>query len=129
MLRAVQANLGQLPGQVLADTGYKVWGHVRGLGRKRLRSGGGTGARGQARAGLRSSAITAYGTDGSEAANRRGAGRLPPRKWLAEAPNGWIKSVLGSASSASKACTGWRPSGSSCAWRWASGGWRPCLVN
>jgi len=24
MLRAVQANLGQLPGQVLADTGYKV---------------------------------------------------------------------------------------------------------
>ena len=67
VLKAVQANLGQAPDQV--------------LGRHRVSLGGGVR---EQLAGGPSELVVALG----QAAYRK-------RKWIAEPPNGWIKSVLG----------------------------------
>ena len=95
MLQAVRANLGALPGQVLADTGYRAEAVfealadsgcdlVVALGREGKRTLRLDAQRSPWTAAMAARLQTSQG----KAAYRR-------RKWIAEPPNGWIKNVLG----------------------------------
>jgi transposase len=95
MLRAVQDNLGSLPEQALADTGYRseaVFEALAASGCDLVVSLGREGKRALGFDSQRSpyTAVMAakLQTDEGRAAYRR-------RKWIAEPPNGWIKNVLG----------------------------------
>ena len=94
MLQAVKDNLGVLPEQVLADTGYKAEAVFEALadscdlvvalgreGKQALRFD-------PARSPHTAAMAAKLQTDQGKAAYRR-------RKWIAEPPNGWIKNVLG----------------------------------
>ncbi len=95
MLHAVKDNLGELPKQALADTGYRseaVFERLAHSGCDLLVSLGREGKL-QLRFDPERSPHTAamaarLQTDEGKAAYRR-------RKWVAEPPNGWIKNVLG----------------------------------
>jgi hypothetical protein len=92
MIEAVQANLDALPALGLADAGYRSEDNLRdapidlvvALGREGKRHAAIDAAR------LPHTAAMAakMRTDAGRAAYRK-------RKWIAEPPNGWIKSVLG----------------------------------
>jgi transposase len=95
MLRAVQDNLGSLPEQVIADTGYKseaVFEALAASGCDLVVALGREGKRALSFDPERSPHTAAMAaklqTDQARAAYRR-------RKWIAEPPNGWIKNVLG----------------------------------
>ncbi len=95
MLRAVQDNLGTLPEQALADTGYKseaVFEALAASGCDLVVSLGREGKQALSFDPERSPYTAAMAaklqTDEARAAYRR-------RKWIAEPPNGWIKNVLG----------------------------------
>lgn len=95
MLEAVQDNLGELPEQALADTGYKaeaVFEALAGTGCELVVAVGREGKqalRFDPQRSPHTAAMTAkLQTDEGKAAYRR-------RKWIAEPPNGWIKNVLG----------------------------------
>ena len=95
MLRAVQDNLGSLPEQALADTGYKseaVFEALAGSGCDLVVSLGREGKKALRFDPERSPHTAAMAaklqTEEGKAAYRR-------RKWIAEPPNGWIKNVLG----------------------------------
>jgi Transposase DDE domain len=95
MLAAVKSNVGQAPGQVLADTGYRSEAVFEQL------------------AGGQSEVIVSMGREGkkqltfhadrkpysaqmaSKLKSPEGQRAYRKRKWIAEPPNGWIKSVLG----------------------------------
>jgi transposase len=95
MLQAVKANTGQAPEQALADAGYRSEDNFEAL------AGSGTElVVAMGREGKCSAEVDAHKsphtaamaakvlTDAGKAAYRK-------RKWIAEPPNGWIKSVLG----------------------------------
>jgi hypothetical protein len=95
MLEAVKANLGKLPEQVLADTGYKSEAVFEALAHNGcdLVVAVGREAKQPLRFDAQRSPHTAamaakLQTDEGRAAYRR-------RKWIAEPPNGWVKNVLG----------------------------------
>jgi transposase len=95
MLQAVRNNLGGLPEQVLADTGYKaeaVFEALAGCGCELVVAVGREGKQPLHFDPQRSPHTAAMAaklkTDQGKAAYRR-------RKWIAEPPNGWIKNVLG----------------------------------
>lgn len=95
VLDAVKANTGQAPAQVLADAGYRSEDNFKAL------------------AGCSTELVVALGREGKRCAQvdatknphtaamalklQTDAGRAAyrKRKWIAEPPNGWIKSVLG----------------------------------
>jgi transposase len=95
MLLAVQDNLGALPAQALADTGYKseaVFEALAGSGCDVVVALGREGKQALRFDCERSPHTAAMAaklqTDEARQAYRR-------RKWIAEPPNGWIKNVLG----------------------------------
>lgn len=95
MLQAVKENLGALPEQALADTGYKaeaVFEALADCGCELVVAVGREGKEALRFAPDRSPHTAAMAaklqTEEGKAAYRR-------RKWLAEPPNGWIKHVLG----------------------------------
>ena len=95
MLQAVKDNLGRLPEQALADTGYKseaVFEALAGSGCDLVVALGREGKQALAFDPERSPYTAAMAaklqTDEGKSAYRR-------RKWIAEPPNGWIKNVLG----------------------------------
>jgi transposase len=95
MLQAVKANTGELPRQGLADAGYRSEDNFKQLAELNTELVVALGREGmlQAHADSRTHPHTAamaakLQTDEGKAAYRR-------RKWIAEPPNGWIKSVLG----------------------------------
>ena len=95
MLRAVRDNLGRLPKQVLADTGYKseaVFEAWAGTGCDLVVALGREGKRvlnfDPERSPRTAAMAVKLQSDAGRAAYRR-------RKWIAEPPNGWIKNVLG----------------------------------
>jgi transposase len=98
VLEAVQANVGQQAQQVLADAGYRSESVMAELAQKLPQT----------------ELVIALGREGKEQAKPTDAQRYPhtvamqakfqteqgkvayrKRKWIAEPPNGWIKSVLG----------------------------------
>ena len=95
MLRAVRENLGSLPEQALADTGYKsetVFEALAASGCDLVVSLGREGKQAlrfdPQRLPHTAAMAAKLQTDEGKAAYRR-------RKWIAEPPNGWIKNVLG----------------------------------
>jgi len=95
MLQAVQDNLGTLPGQALADMGYKseaVFEALAGSDCDLVVSLGREGKQqlhfDPERSPHTAAMAAKLQTDQGKAAYRR-------RKWIAEPPNGWIKNVLG----------------------------------
>ena len=95
MLQAVCDNLGALPEQALADTGYKAEAVFEALAGSRCDVVVALGREGKQPLRFdpeRSPYIAAMAaklqSDAGKAAYRR-------RKWIAEPPNGWIKNVLG----------------------------------
>ena len=95
MLQAVKVTTGQAPGQALADAGYRSEANFAGLagspaelvvalGREGKRCAEADAQRNPCTAAMAAKLLTEAG----KAAYRR-------RKWIAEPPNGWIKSVLG----------------------------------
>ena len=95
MLYAVQDNLGAMPEQALADTGYRseaVFEQLADSGCDLVVSLGREGKaplRFDPQRSPRTAAMAAkLQTDEAKTAYRR-------RKWIAEPPNGWIKNVLG----------------------------------
>jgi len=95
MLQAVKDNLGALPAQALADTGYRseaVFEALAGSGCDVVVALGREGKRALRFDCERSPHTAAMAaklqTDEARQAYRR-------RKWIAEPPNGWIKNVLG----------------------------------
>jgi hypothetical protein len=95
MIKAVKANTGQAPGQALADAGYRSEENIRDL------AGSGTElVVALGREGKRCAAIDVekYPHTAAMAAKLQtpaGKAAYRRRKWIAEPPNGWIKSVLG----------------------------------
>ena len=95
MLQAVKDNTGQAPEQVLADAGYRSEANFAGLAGSATELVVALGREGKCCAEVDAQrnprtvemAIKLQ-TDEGKAAYRR-------RKWIAEPPNGWIKSVLG----------------------------------
>jgi len=95
MLQAVKDNLGQLPEQALADTGYRseqVFRALDGCGTELVVALGREGKQ-QVHFDAQRNPHTVemadkLQSDGGRAAYRR-------RKWIAEPPNGWVKNVLG----------------------------------
>ena len=95
MLQAVKTNTGELPGQGLADAGYRSEDNFKQLAGLPVELVVALGREGklQVQADSKTHPHTAamaakLQTDAGKAAYRR-------RKWIAEPPNGWIKSVLG----------------------------------
>jgi len=95
MLQAVKGNLGALPEQVLADTGYKaeaVFEALAGCGCDLVVAVGREGKQAlrfdPERSPCTAAMVAKLQTEPGKAAYRR-------RKWIAEPPNGWIKHVLG----------------------------------
>ncbi|HEY6355840.1 MAG TPA: IS1182 family transposase [Burkholderiaceae bacterium] len=95
VLRAVQDNLGTLPAQALADTGYKSEAVFEALAPSRCDLVVSLGREGKQalsfdpdRSPHPAAMAAKLQTDEGRAAYRR-------RKWIAEPPNGWIKNVLG----------------------------------
>jgi hypothetical protein len=95
MLQAVKDNLGALPKQALADTGYKaeaVFEQLAGNGCDLVVAVGREGKQplrfDPERSPYTAAMAAKLQTDEARAAYRR-------RKWIAEPPNGWIKNVLG----------------------------------
>jgi len=95
MLQAVQANTGELPRQGLADAGYRSEDNFKRLASLPIEVVVALGREGKQHAQIDPNThpytvamATRLQTDQGRAAYRR-------RKWIAEPPNGWIKSVLG----------------------------------
>jgi transposase len=95
MLQAVEDNLGALPEQVLADTGYKAEAVFEGLADSGCELVVAVGREGKdplrfdpVRSPHTAAMAAKLQTEQGKAAYRR-------RKWIAEPPNGWIKNVLG----------------------------------
>jgi hypothetical protein len=95
MLQAVKDNLGTLPGQALADTGYKseaVFEALAASGCDLVVSLGREGKQ-ELHCDPQRSPYTAAMAAKLQTHEGRAAYRR--RKWIAEPPNGWIKNVLG----------------------------------
>jgi transposase len=95
MLRAVRDNLGRLPEQALADTGYKseaVFEAWAGTGCDLVVALGREGKRALTFDPERMPRTAAMAVKLQSEAGRAAYRR---RKWIAEPPNGWIKNVLG----------------------------------
>ena len=95
MLRAVLGNTGQAPQQVLADAGYRSEENFQALAGSSTESVVALGREGKRGAEIdkaknphTAAMADKLQTDAGKAAYRK-------RKWIAEPPNGWIKSVLG----------------------------------
>ncbi len=95
MLQAVQDNLGAVPEQALADTGYKAEAVFEALADSGCELVVALGREGKQalrfdpqRSPYTAAMAAKLQTDEGQAAYRR-------RKWIAEPPNGWIKNVLG----------------------------------
>jgi transposase len=95
MLEAVHTNLGEMPQQVLADTGYKaeaVFETLAGCGCDVVVA---LGREGKAQLALDPERMPHTAAMAAKLQTEAGRKAYARRKWLAEPPNGWIKHVLG----------------------------------
>lgn len=95
MLQAVEDNLGALPEQVLADTGYKseaVFETLAGSGCDLVVA---VGREGKDPLHFHPERLPYTAAMAAKLQTAQGKAAYRRRKWIAEPPNGWIKSVLG----------------------------------
>jgi len=95
MLQAVKDNLGQLPAQVLADTGYRaeqVFEELAGNGVDLVVS---LGREGKKQLAFHADRNPHTALMSAKLQGEAGKAAYRKRKWIAEPPNGWVKNVLG----------------------------------
>ncbi len=117
MLRAVKDNLGSLPEQALADTGYKSEAVFEALAASGCDLVVALGREGKQALRFDPATITHTAAMAAKLQTDEGKAAYRRRKWIAEPPNGWIKNVLGFRQFSLRGLHRVEPSGSSCAWR------------
>jgi len=95
MLQAVEDNLGALPEQVLADTGYKAEAVFEALADSGCELVVAVGREGKDPLRFHPERLPYTAAMAVKLQTERGKAEYQRRKWIAEPPNGWIKSVLG----------------------------------
>ena len=94
MVEAVHANLGAYPAQTLADAGYRSEANFEELG-ERTELIVALGREGKEQVELDAARLPHTAAMAAKMQTEPGKTAYRRRKWLAEPPNGWIKSVLG----------------------------------
>ena len=95
MLDAVEETLGEKPQEVLADAGYCSEANLRELEKRDIDGYVALGREGKKQAAVDPAKRPATGRMKKRLETEAGRARYARRKWLSEAPNGWIKEVLG----------------------------------
>ena len=95
MLDAVEETLGKKPQEVLADAGYCSEANLRELEKRDIDGYVALGREGKKQAAVDPATRPATGRMKKRLETEAGRARYARRKWLSEAPNGWIKEVLG----------------------------------
>ena len=95
MLKAVQDNTGLTPQQVLADAGYRSEENFEVLADTSIDLVVAVGREGKRRAQVDAQKMPRTAAMAEKLQTDEGKTVYRKRKWIAEPPNGWIKSVLG----------------------------------
>ena len=95
MLEAVTANIGSMPQQALADPGYKSEAVFEALAESGCDVVVALGREGKAQLAADPDKMPHTAAMAAKLHSGEGRTAYARRKWLAEPPNGWIKSVLG----------------------------------
>lgn len=95
VLKAVQDNLGQLPQQVLADTGYRSEAVFEQLAEGPTELVVALGREGKQQLKFDAQRNPRSAEMAARLQSEEGQLAYRKRKWIAEPPNGWIKNVLG----------------------------------
>ncbi len=95
MLQAVQDNAGQAPEQLLADAGYRSEHNLLRLAESGINAVVALGREGKRCAMIDASKSPYTAAMAAKLQTDKGKTAYRRRKWIAEPPNGWIKSVLG----------------------------------
>ena len=95
MLQAVHDNLGQLPEQALADTGYRCEAVFEKLAKGPTELVVALGREGKQQLKFDSARNPHTAKMAAKLQTDEGREAYRKRKWIAEPPNGWIKNVLG----------------------------------
>ena len=94
-LDTVEASLGAQPEEVLADAGYCNEADLLELEARGIEGYVALGREGKKRSAVDPKKLPATDRMRKKLETPRGRARYARRKWLSEAPNGWIKEVLG----------------------------------
>ena len=95
MLQAVQDNVGAMPQQALADTGYKSEAVFDALADGPCEVIVALGREGKAQLAVDAERMPHTAAMANKLLTEAARTAYAKRKWIAEPPNGWIKSVLG----------------------------------
>lgn len=95
MIEAVQANVGEAPAQVLADTGYRAEAVFERFAGSATELVVALGREGKQQLKFDSEKNPHTAAMAAKLQTDEGRKAYRKRKWIAEPPNGWIKSVLG----------------------------------
>ena len=95
MLKAVQDNTGQTPAQTLADAGYRSEENFKALAGSTTELVVAIGREGKRCAEVDAAKNPHTAAMAAKLQTEAGKAAYRKRKWIAEPPNGWIKSVLG----------------------------------
>ncbi|NML19214.1 IS1182 family transposase [Azohydromonas caseinilytica] len=95
MVQAIEANTGALPEQGLADAGYRSEENFKQLQGSATEWIVALGREGKQLAGLNPETHPHTAAMAAKLQSDEGKAAYRRRKWIAEPPNGWIKSVLG----------------------------------
>jgi transposase len=95
MIDAVQVNLGQAPAQALADTGYRAEAVFERYADGATELVVALGREGKQQLQFDAEKNPHTAAMAAKLQTREGLNAYRKRKWIAEPPNGWIKSVLG----------------------------------
>ena len=95
MLDAAAATAGRMPGEELADVGYCNEADLVELEARNIRGHVALGREGRKHANVDRDRRPATHRMGEHLATEEGRAAYAERKWLSEAPNGWIKEALG----------------------------------
>ncbi|SCK55121.1 Transposase [Variovorax sp. HW608] len=95
MLKAVKDNTGMVPEQALADAGYRSESNFEALADSPTDLVVAMGREGKRCAEIDAAAMPRTAAMAAKLQTEEGQAAYRKRKWIAEPPNGWIKSVLG----------------------------------
>ena len=95
MLNAVEANTGHTPEQALADAGYRSEDNFQALANSTIELVVAMGREGKRCAEVDAKTHPHTAAMAAKLQTEEGRAAYRKRKWIAEPPNGWIKSVLG----------------------------------
>ena len=95
LVEEVRTTFGEQPETVLADAGYCNEGDLAALEERAVDAYVALGREGKQEVGVNADQYPATARMGKKLATSAGRAQYAQRKWLSEAPNGWIKEILG----------------------------------